>query len=76
MERKYNRTKKTKTPYFGNPDIKPAKKHWKRLNGDRRIPQRCVDWNANGMYLKFSQHPELKEKLLTTGNEDLLEANP
>ena len=31
---------------------------------------------ANGMYLKFSQHPELKEKLLTTGNEDLLEANP
>lgn len=31
---------------------------------------------ANGMYLKFSQHPELKEKLLATGNEDLLEANP
>lgn len=31
---------------------------------------------ANGMYLKFSQHPDLKEKLLTTGNEDLLEANP
>ena len=28
------------------------------------------------MYLKFSQHPELKEKLLATGNEDLLEANP
>lgn len=31
---------------------------------------------ANGMYLKFSQHPDLKEKLLATGNEDLQEANP
>jgi predicted NAD-dependent protein-ADP-ribosyltransferase YbiA (DUF1768 family) len=28
------------------------------------------------MYLKFSQHPDLKEKLLATGDEDLLEANP
>ena len=27
MERKHNRTKKTKTPYFGNPDMKPAKKN-------------------------------------------------
>ena len=31
---------------------------------------------ANDIYLKFSQHPNLKEKLLATGNEDLLEANP
>ena len=31
---------------------------------------------ANGMYLKFSQHPDLKEKLLATGTENLLEANP
>lgn len=31
---------------------------------------------ANGMYLKFSQHPELKEKLLATGSEVLQEANP
>ena len=31
---------------------------------------------ANGIYLKFSQHPDLEEKLLATGNEDRLEANP
>ena len=54
----------------------------------KRIGQEIINfdpkaWNAaaekhiaNGMYLKFSQHPDLKEKLLATGNEDLLEANP
>ena len=31
---------------------------------------------ANGMYLKFSQHPDLKEKLLATGSEVLQETNP
>lgn len=30
----------------------------------------------NGMYLKFSQNPELKEKLLSTGDAILAEANP
>lgn len=29
----------------------------------------------NGMYLKFSQNPELKEKLLSTGDAILAEAN-
>jgi len=33
-----------------------------------------IVYNAN--YAKFSQHPELKQKILTTGNATLVEASP
>lgn len=31
---------------------------------------------AEGSYLKFSQNKDLKEKLLATGNQELVEASP
>ena len=31
---------------------------------------------ANGMYLKFTQNPDLNQKLMATGDATLLEANP
>lgn len=31
---------------------------------------------ANGMYLKFTQNPELKQKLIDTKDATLLETNP
>lgn len=34
----------------------------------------AIAWMAN--YLKFSQHPDLKERLLNTGNKILAEASP
>ena len=51
----------------------------------KRLGRKCKmrpDWNTyrlevmrNGIHLKFTQHPELAEKLLATGNEELIEGN-
>ena len=70
--------KSAKIAILNTPDPLQAKRIGREVNNfDPK------SWNAvaekhiaNGMYLKFSQHPELKEKLLATGTENLLEANP
>ena len=44
---------------------------------DKKVwDERFYNILKNGMYLKFSQNPELKEKLLSTGDAILAEANP
>ena len=53
-----------------------------RLGRDRAVPLR-KDWEAvklgvmrQALQAKFTQHPELKELLLSTGNRRLIESTP
>ena len=68
----------SKIAILNTPDPLQAKRIGRQVNNFDPDKWNAVAENhiANGIYLKFSQHPNLKEKLLATGNEDLLEANP
>ena len=68
----------SKIAILNTPDPLQAKRVGRQVNNfDPKAWNAAAEKHiANGMYLKFSQHPDLKEKLLATGNEDLLEANP
>lgn len=68
----------SKIAILNTPDPLQAKRIGRQVNNfDPKAWNAVAEKHiANGMYLKFSQHPDLKEKLLATGNEDLLEANP
>lgn len=68
----------SKIAILNTPDPLQAKRIGRQVNNfDPEVWNAVAEKHiANGMYLKFNQHSELKEKLLTTGNEDLLEANP
>ena len=70
--------KSAKIAILNTPDPLQAKRIGRQVNNfDLKAWNAVAEKHiANGMYLKFSQHPDLKEKLLATGNEDLLEANP
>lgn len=70
--------KSAKIAILNTPDPLQAKRIGREvINFDPKIWDAVAEKHiANGMYLKFSQHPDLKEKLLATGNEELLETNP
>lgn len=70
--------KSAKIAILNTPDPLQAKRIGRKvINFDPKTWDTVAEKHiANGMYLKFSQHPELKEKLLATGTENLLEANP